>query len=384
MGATCCTTNTLEISGVVRNIDPAPYKSSDTGDDATLNEESNAKEPLKEKDPPKEEDQPEEEQRIENSGGTDEETSGNVSTNSETKKRKPGKKKKEDTKTDKEDDKETYTNGPIPNAMGDTTASSASESSGSSDDSTDSGGSKKERKKHKKNHKKKGDELESAHEEEEHGQKDPVANNDTTTNNNEKLSDITITKGHGLTIVLTAPPGEIAELPSKKSRIINELSTDASKENATLGNNNHTESVVTKPSEKYVVPDGVEKPQWLENDDAFFNSLGAFVSKCNTNLKTAIWKKCFTRQDTTLSQIAVINDITKLISAMVMVYLKVRSKTNVKEKIIRPHVMGCAQFIADAYREIVQKDFVQSKNYFSNMLNQYHAYLQDLQSTKTS
>lgn len=206
--------------------------------------------------------------------------------------------------------------------------------------------------------------------------------NNGTADNNEKLSDVTITKGQGLTIVLTAPPGEIAELPSKKGRKINESSTDSNKDNASIGNNN--ESVVTKPSEKYIVPDGVEKPPWLDSDDAFFNSLGTFVSKCNTNLKTAIWKKCFTRQDTTLSEITVINDITKLISAMVMVYLKVRSKTNVKEKIIRPHVMGCAQFIADAYREIIQKDFVQSKNYFSNMLNQYHAYLQDLQSTKTS
>jgi len=137
-----------------------------------------------------------------------------------------------------------------------------------------------------------------------------------------------------------------------------------------------------KPSEQYVSLHDGDTPQWLKNDDAFFNSLGAFVSKCNTNLKVAIWKKCFTKQEAPLLKILAINDITKLISAMIMVYLKIGSKTNVKEKIIRPYVTGCAKFIADAYREIVQKDFVQNKNYFSNMLKQYDAYLQDLQNAK--
>ncbi|ETO29117.1 hypothetical protein RFI_08010 [Reticulomyxa filosa] len=171
----------------------------------------------------------------------------------------------------------------------------------------------------------------------------------------------------GLTITLTAPPGEIAELPGKRK-----IKEGGENSNNSEDNSNSSSAVSSKPSEKYVTPNDVEKPQWLEKDNAFFNSLGEFVSKCNTNLKTAIWKKCFTRQEAPLLKISTINDITKLISAMVMVYLKVRSKTNVKEKAIRPHVTGCAQFIADAYREIMQKDFVQSKNYFSSMLNQYN------------
>ena len=116
-----------------------------------------------------------------------------------------------------------------------------------------------------------------------------------------------------------------------------------------------------------------DKPEWLRNDN-FYKELSTFVSRCNASVKLAIWKKCFTRHGEVMEQISTVRDVSKLISAMVIVFLKYQDKSRplVKERNISPFLKGCAMYLLDMRQSIQQNKFVQKKIYFSTMLKEYH------------